>query len=145
MAGLCYLAAFALVVDRESTSCGERRPTPLLTFFTIGFAIQWMNGYGFLRFEDQSQLVQILPILLIGLGVDYSIHLNTRYRQEIHAGRSVDAGGATAIRTTGIALVLATVTTAVGFLTNVTNDIPALAEFGELAAVGHRGLVPSRC
>ena len=31
---------------------------------------------------------------------------------------------------------LATVTTAVGFLTNVTNDIPALAEFGELAAVG---------
>ena len=31
---------------------------------------------------------------------------------------------------------LATLTTAVGFLTNVTNDIPALAEFGELAAVG---------
>ena len=62
----------------------------LLTFVTIGFAIQWMNGYGYLRFEDQSQLVQILPILLIGLGVDYAIHMNTRYRQEIHAGRTVD-------------------------------------------------------
>ncbi len=135
MAGLCFLAAFAL------WSIGShklRRTTAdtLLTFLTIGFAIQWMNGYGFLRFEDQSQLVQILPILLIGLGVDYSIHLNTRYRQEMHAGRRVDAAVATAIRTTGIALVLATVTTAVGFLTNVTNDIPALAEFGELAAFG---------
>ncbi|MDJ0961672.1 MAG: MMPL family transporter [Acidimicrobiia bacterium] len=108
----------------------------LLTFVTIGFAIQWMNAYGFLRFEDQSQLVQILPILLIGLGVDYSIHMNTRYRQEIHGGRSVDSSVTTAIRTVGIALVLATLTTAVGFLTNVTNDIPALAEFGELAAVG---------
>jgi predicted RND superfamily exporter protein len=108
----------------------------LLTFITIGFAIQWMNGYGFLRFEDQSQLVQILPILLIGLGVDYSIHMNTRYRQEIHAGRSVNGSVATAIRTVGIALVLATLTTAVGFLTNVWNEIPALAEFGELAAVG---------
>ncbi len=108
----------------------------LLTFVTIGFAIQWMNGYGFIRFEDQSQLVQILPILLIGLGVDYSIHMNTRYRQEIHAGRSVDLSVTTAIRTVGIALVLATLTTAVGFLTNVTNDIPALREFGELAAVG---------
>ena len=108
----------------------------LLTFITIGFAIQWMNGYGFLRFEDQSQLVQILPILLIGLGVDYSIHMNTRYRQEIHNGRSVNGSVATAIRTVGIALVLATLTTAVGFLTNVWNEIPALAEFGELAAVG---------
>ena len=130
-----YVLAFLL----WTAGAGKLRRTTadtLLTFVTIGFAIQWMNGYGFIRFEDQSQLVQILPILLIGLGVDYSIHMNTRYRQEIHAGRSVDASVATAIRTVGIALVLATLTTAVGFLTNVTNDIPALAEFGELAAVG---------
>jgi hypothetical protein len=32
--------------------------------------------------------------------------------------------------------VLATITTAVGFLTNVLNDIPALREFGVLAAIG---------
>ncbi len=135
IAGLCYLAAF-LVWSIGSRTLRRTAADTVLTFLTIGFAIQWMNGYGFLRFEDQSQLVQILPILLIGLGVDYSIHLNTRYRQEIHAGRSVNLAVTTAIRTTGIALVLATVTTAVGFLTNVTNDIPALAEFGELAAVG---------
>jgi predicted RND superfamily exporter protein len=108
----------------------------LLTFLTIAFAIQWMNGYGFLRFGDQSQMVQILPILLIGLGVDYSIHMSTRYRQELGGGKTVDGATRVAIRTVGVALVLATVTTAVGFLTNVTNDIPALAEFGELAAVG---------
>ena len=108
----------------------------LLTFLTIGFAIQWMNGYGYLRFGEQSQMVQILPILLIGLGVDYAIHMSTRYRQELGGGVGVDRSIAIAIRTVGVALVLATVTTAVGFLTNVTNDIPALAEFGELAAVG---------
>jgi hypothetical protein len=135
LAVLFYAVAFLL----WSAGSGKLRRTTadtLLTFITIGFAIQWMNGYGFLRFEDQSQLAQILPILLIGLGVDYSIHVSTRYRQELHAGRSVDLSVGTAIRTTGIALVLATVTTAVGFLTNVTNDIPALAEFGELAAIG---------
>ena len=120
------------------TSRRLRRTTAdtLVTFLTIGLAIQWMMGYGYLRFGDQSQMVQILPILLIGLGVDYSIHMNTRYRQEISAGRSVDAAISTAIRTVGVALVLATLTTAVGFLTNVTSSIPALAEFGELAAVG---------
>ncbi len=130
-----YVAAFTL----WTFGSGKLRRTTadtLLTFLTIGFAIQWMNGYGFLRFEDQSQMVQILPILLIGLGVDYSIHMTTRYRQELSGGESVDRSIAIAIRTVGVALVLATVTTAVGFLTNVTNDIPALREFGELAAVG---------
>lgn len=130
-----YLAAFVM------WSVGSRRlrrtvADTLITFLTIGLAIMWMNGYGFLRFGDQSQMVQILPILLIGLGVDYSIHMTTRYRQELSSGESVDASISRAIRTVGVALILATLTTAVGFLTNVTNDIPALAEFGELAAVG---------
>jgi predicted RND superfamily exporter protein len=134
-AALFYVAAFFL------WTIGSRRlrrtvADTLLTFLTIGLVIQWMNGIGYLRFEDQSQMVQILPILLIGLGVDYSIHMISRYRQELHQGRSVDAAVSTAIRTVGVALVLATLTTAVGFLTNVTNDLPALAEFGELAAVG---------
>ena len=132
---MLYVAAFLLWTFGGARL---RRTTSdtLLTFLTIGFAIQWMNGYGFLRFGDQSQMVQILPILLIGLGVDYSIHMSTRYRQELGGGKGVDRSIAIAIRTVGVALVLATVTTAVGFLTNVTNDIPALAEFGELAAVG---------
>jgi hypothetical protein len=122
-------------------SVGSRRlrrttADTLVTMLTISMAIMWMNGYGFIRFTDQSQMATILPILLIGLGVDYSIHMTTRYRQELSEGKSVDAAISAAIRTVGIALVLATVTTAVGFLTNVTNDIPALREFGELAAVG---------
>ncbi len=132
---ILYVAAF-LIWTVGSARLRRTTADTLLTFLTIGLAIQWMNGYGYLRFEDQSQLVQVLPILLIGLGVDYSIHMTTRYRQEIHEGVPVDLSVTTAIRTVGIALVLATLTTAVGFLTNVTNDIPALAEFGELAAVG---------
>jgi predicted RND superfamily exporter protein len=135
LALLFYVVAF-FMWSVGSKNLRRTTADTLLTFLTIGLAIQWMNGYGFLRFEDQSQLVQILPILLIGLGVDYAIHMNTRYRQQLHSGDTVDVAVSTAIRTTGIALVLATVTTAVGFLTNVTNDIPALAEFGELAAVG---------
>lgn len=132
---LFYIAAFLMWTF---TSPRFRRTTAdtLLTFMTIMFAIQWMNGYGRIRFEDASPMVQILPILLIGLGVDYAIHMTARYRQEIHGGRSVDDSVSMAIRTVGVALALATVTTAVGFLTNVFNDLPALAEFGELAAIG---------
>jgi uncharacterized protein len=113
----------------------------LLTLLTIVMAIFWMQGIGYLFqqagiVEAFSSITQIVPILLIGLGVDYAIHLTSRYREEIGAGKSVDEAMTGAVKTVGIALALATVTTAIGFLTNVFNPVPALKDFGILAAVG---------
>jgi predicted RND superfamily exporter protein len=135
IAALTYLVVFAVWTF---TSRPLRRTTAntIVTIFTILLAITWMNGYGYLRFGEASPMAQILPILLIGLGVDYSIHMNTRYQEEVSGGATVRRAVSTSIRTVGIALVLATITTAVGFLTNVVNEIPALREFGELAAFG---------
>ena len=108
----------------------------MLTMATIFFAISWMNGFGYFIFGEQGPMSQILPILLIGLGVDYAIHLTSRYREEVASGASVDASVSSAIKTVGVALALATITTSIGFLTNVFNEIPALREFGLLAAIG---------
>lgn len=114
-----------------------------LTLATIIMAITWMQGFGVLLGPDYLGIIgafspptQIVPILLIGLGVDYSIHMTSRYREEIGAGAEPGAAAGIASRTVGVALVLATVTTAVGFLTNITNPLPALRDFGILAAVG---------
>lgn len=135
LTGVLMLAMFLAwtFIDRNL-----RRTTAdtVITLVAILFAISWMNGIGYLLFQDQSPMAQILPILLIGLGVDYSIHVTSRYREEIAGGAGVDDSVRKSIRTVGVALVLATITTAVGFLTNVFNEIPALREFGALAAIG---------
>jgi uncharacterized protein len=112
-----------------------------LTLLAMGMAIGWMQGIGVLLeragvIDAFSAPTQIVPILLIGLGVDYGIHINSRYREEIGGGASVDDAMGGAIKTVGIALVLATLTTVIGFLTNVFSPIPALKDFGILAAVG---------
>lgn len=114
-----------------------------LTMMVIIMSIVWMNGLGVLLgpkylniIGNFNEILQILPILLIGLGVDYAIHLSSRYREELGAGVSVPDSAVNATRTVGIALVLATVTTSVGFLTNVVNPVTALRDFGILAAVG---------
>ncbi len=128
-----------LVFAIWSFTSGRLRRTvadTMLTMATIFFAISWMNGIGYLVYGEQGGMTQILPILLIGLGVDYAIHLTSRYREDVAAGHSVDSSVGHAIRSVGIALALATITTSVGFLTNITNEIPALREFGVLAAVG---------
>jgi uncharacterized protein len=112
-----------------------------VVMLTIVLVVLWMNGVGALLqrigvLGPLTEVAQIVPILLVGLGVDYGIHLTSRYRDEVGAGRSVERAMRTSIGTVGVALVLATVTTAIGFLTNVINPIPALRDFGVLASVG---------
>ncbi|MDR9450881.1 MAG: MMPL family transporter, partial [Acidimicrobiia bacterium] len=114
-----------------------------LTMGVILMAIVWEQGIGVLLGPGYLELIgpfneigQIIPILLVGLGVDYAIHLTARYREELGEGRDVTGATGRAISTVGVALILATVTTAVGFLTNVFSPLPALADFGILSAVG---------
>ncbi len=116
----------------------------LITLFTIFAAIGWMQGIGVLLeragvIGSFNPVTQIVPILLIGLGVDYGIHLTSRYREEVGKGDSVDGSVNRAINTVGVALALATITTVIGFLTNVFNPVPALKDFGILSAVGILG------
>lgn len=113
----------------------------LLTLFTIFAAIGMMQGLGYLMVEagivgSFNPVTQIIPILLIGLGVDYGIHITSRYREQAGEGDTVDHSVRTAIGTVGVALTLATVTTAIGFLTNIFNPVPALKDFGILSALG---------
>ena len=114
-----------------------------LTLTAILFAIVWMQGAGVLLGPDYAGLIgyftqqtQIVPILVVGLGVDYAIHLNARYRDELAGGGSAAASLVTATRTVGVALSLATATTVVGFLTNIASPVEFLATFGVLAAAG---------
>lgn len=114
-----------------------------ITMAAIFIAITWTNGIGVLLGPDYAGVIgyfnpvtQIISILLIGLGVDYAIHLSSRYREQLAGGDTVDESAYTSLTTVGIALVLATATTFVGFLTNLTNPLPALVDFGILAAVG---------
>lgn len=105
--------------------------------------ITWMYGLGVLLGPDYlgvtgyfSQISIVVPVLLVGLGIDYAIHLTSRYREE-RAGRArPDQAAATAIMSVGGALVLATVTTVVAFLTNVFTPVPPVRDFGIFTAVG---------
>ncbi len=115
----------------------------MIALLVIMMSITWMNGIGVLLGPKYlgiigkfSEILQIVPILLIGLGVDYAIHLTTRYREEMAEGADVIGAATRASRTVGVALVLATVTTAVGFLTNIFSPVTAIADFGILATVG---------
>lgn len=115
----------------------------LLAFVGLIVTIMWMFGIGVLLGPDHlgivgpfTQISTIIPVLLVGLGVDYAIHLTSRYREELGYGAGPPAAAAMAVRTVGGALILATLTTVVGFLTNLFSPLPPIADFGVFTAVG---------
>jgi uncharacterized protein len=72
----------------------------------------------------------------VALGVDFSIHLIARYRAETGAAADPTRGIRRTFATVGIALLLDTAATAIGFLTNLISPVSSLRTLGVLAAVG---------
>ncbi len=128
----------------QRTRIGRRTAADVgLTLLVIVLAVVWMQGIGVLLGPDYAGLIsyfspqtQIVPILIVGLGVDFAIHLLARYRTEVGRGASPTAGFTTAMRTVGLTLLLVTAATAIGFLTNLASPVDFLATLGVLAAVG---------
>ena len=107
-----------------------------LTMFALMMAIIWSNGFASLLQFEPSFFAVIVPILLVGLGVDYGIHLVMRYREELVEDWDIDKASSSSIVFVGSALLLATATTMVGFLSNVASDITPIREFGIQVAIG---------
>ena len=140
--GLLLLAAFGLII-LILVAIYRSLTDVLASLAGLVFTIVWMQGVGTLLGPDwlgwtggMSQMAMAVPILLVGLGVDYGIHLTMRTREEKALGRGPEAAAGGAVMAVGAALVLATITTIVGFLTNLANPLPPLQDFGALAAVG---------
>lgn len=107
----------------------------IVSLIALALAIMWMYGFGALMGYSFNPMTTAIPVLLVGLGIDYGIHLTMRYREERYKGDSKKAVEIT-VKTIGMALLLATLTTVIAFLSNISSPIELLSEFGILSAVG---------
>jgi len=109
----------------------------LISIMGLGLATLWAIGFLGMVGWKLDILSSVVPILIIGIGVDFSIHTLMNYREKFIEGKG-DLRRITAlsIGMIGAALGLATLTDAVGFSTNVSSRIPAVQHFGIMASVG---------
>lgn len=107
-----------------------------LTLFALFISIIWTFGFGILLDFEPSFFIVIIPILLIGLGVDYGIHLTMRYREEVIEDWNLERANQTSIISVGSALLIATITTMIGFFSNISSDITPIREFGIQTGLG---------
>ena len=114
----------------------ERTWEVALPLSTAMVALIYMLGMmGIVGFQFNAIMLGVLPIAL-GLGIDFSLQLHTRYIEERENGREpVDAAGAAA-RTTGNTLLLAMATTSIGLGALLVSAVPPTRQLGATAAFG---------
>jgi len=82
-----------------------------------------------------SHISSIMPIL-IGLAIEYGAQIQSRFEEERLEGRSKDDAVIMAITRTGLAVVMAMLTTVIGFMSMCSSLIPMLSWFGILMSIG---------
>ena len=80
-------------------------------------------------------ITSIITALSIGIGVDYTIHIIHRYREEYAKVRDPEGAAIQTLRTTGSALLGSAMTTALGLGVLVLSPLAASAQFGVTAGI----------
>ncbi len=101
----------------------------------IGWAIILGQKYG-MEVIFRSQFSNLLPILVLALGIDDSLHALHRYKEERRGGASPELAARTSLSRVGRAILLTSTTTIVAFMANMTSNIAALRSFGIEAGLG---------
>ena len=109
---------------------------PLITGIPLAVGIIWTAGMAGFFIRRLNLLTAMYMVALIGLGIDYAIHLLTTYIQERDDGKNfLDAMGA-AFRKSGWGVIMGALTTAVAFLMLMTARMRMVQELGFVAGVG---------
>ncbi|MCQ3803599.1 MAG: MMPL family transporter [bacterium] len=115
----------------------------LLTLGGLFVSIVWIIGTeGWLGpnaldlIGPPNSLTTMVPIILIGLTVDYAIQIISHYREQRVAGHDVRGAVQVGLRHVTMPLTLAAVTTVVSLLVNLFSPIGIVNDFGVIAGMG---------
>ena len=96
----------------------------------------WLGPNGLGLIGPPNSLTVMVPIIMIGLTVDYAIQIVTHYREQRNAGEQVVESVRTGLRNVTVPLLLAAVTTFVSLLANLFSPIEIVGDFGIIGGLG---------
>jgi hydrophobe/amphiphile efflux-3 (HAE3) family protein len=101
--------------------------TPIIVVIAISGALMWILGI------PQTTLSISTNSIILGLGVDYSIHIMHRYKEERENGAEPEEAINTTISRIGKAIVTSGLTTSGGFAAMMLSPFPLMVWFGIIA------------
>ena len=133
--GLSLAASLALVAVLLWFGLGGGRRLAL-TLGALVVALVLTTGYTALAIGNLNLISIAFIVLMVGLGVDFAIHVIAHISEEHRAGNDVAQSIVLTGQRAGLALVLAALTTALAFLAFAVTDFIGMAQLGQIGAGG---------
>jgi predicted RND superfamily exporter protein len=108
----------------------------ILPMFSLVVSTIWLFGTMVLLGIPFTTMAVALVPLIMGLGVDYSVHLSHNYRLELSQGKTPGEAIKKSVLEIGTAMFLAMLTTLIAFLSFLSASLPPIRDFGLLLAIG---------
>jgi len=99
-------------------------------------SLSWTFGVAYLTYAQLNLMTSTLGLVLFGLGIDYGIHFYARYSEERASGKSVIDAIEITFASTGQAVTIGAMTTALALYVLVIADFRGFSQFGFIAGTG---------
>ena len=109
---------------------------PLLAVFSLLVALAWSLGFTSLTVGHLNILSVVFTTILIGLGIDFGIHILERYKEERKEGDDISTALQKTLQGTGQGNFSGAITTAMAFGAMVLTDFIGIVELGWIAGWG---------
>lgn len=134
---LVFLIIAAFVVILIVMTIIYRSPTGvLLPVAVVALVVIWTLALMELTGKDMDVLANSVPTILVFTGLSVAVHVVTKYMDHIKEGMDKTKALKKTVTHVGLANILTTVTTVVGFATLPTSGIKPIDDFGIYTASG---------
>lgn len=109
---------------------------PLLAVFCLLLGLSWTMGFTTLTIGHLNILSVVFTTILIGLGIDFGIHILERFKEERELGNEILPALQKTLQGTGKGNFSGAITTAMAFGAMVLTDFIGIVELGWIAGWG---------
>ena len=107
----------------------------IATVIPIGLVVAWLYGFMNLAGFSLNFVTAMIGAISIGVGIDYSIHMTERFREELKRNPTRMDAIKRSSRGTGVALLASAASSIVGFIIMGFAPMPMFASYGQLTAL----------
>ncbi|HDQ00583.1 MAG TPA: multidrug RND transporter [bacterium] len=109
---------------------------PLFAIFNLLIGIIWAIGIAAAVVGQLNIMTQMMAVILLGLGIDFSIHIISGFKEWRAAGDSIGVAMEKTFMKSGKGVVTGALTTALAFLTMMISSSRGMKEMGIVTGLG---------
>lgn len=110
-------------------------PLAVVTIIPVGLVVSWLYAFMYLAGFNLNFVTATIAAVSIGVGIDYSIHMTQRFRQELARQPGREEAIQAAAEGTGLALAGSAASSVIGFSVMSFAPMPLFSAYGVITAI----------